>query len=554
VRKVAIWAVGVLAAASLVAGVGPSSLADAAVNSAAPAAAPAAAEAAAELAGDITFSVPSGTFQTTLSVGLSTTVAGAEIRYTTDGQLPTATSPAYAGTPLQLTTTTQLRAQAFVGGAATGAPGTAVYIARAIDASHDMPVLVMDAYGQGKPGREYVDTAFMEFQPVAGSTSLSAKPTVATRAGIHLRGQSSATFAKAPYRVELWDNAGDDADYPLLGMPADSDWVLRGPFTDKALIRDAFTYELGRDIGMQAPRFAFAEVYLNVDNAALGADDYQGVYMLVETIKNSKNRLDLEKLKEDDVALPDISGGYIFKFDWMAAEEPILECTGTAATCWQYLEVVDPSPVNAQQEAWLTEYLRQFHEVLRAPNFADPQTGYRSFIDVRSFVDQLIINELSREMDSYIRSAYFHKDRDGKLFAGPLWDYDLAYGVGGFFNNTSISGWQYEQTRNPIANDWFNRLLEDPAFVADVRTRWQELRRGPLSDAQMNARIDALTAPLANGAARNFQKWPNLSTRQIGFFQTPVAPTWQGQVDVMRTWLRDRSAWLDTEGGWGAAG
>ena len=74
---------------------------------------------------------------------------------------------------------------------------------------------------------------------------------MATRAGFKLRGQSSASFEKTPYRLEFWDNAGDDADYPVLGMPADSDWVLRGPFTDKALIREAFIYDLGREMGLQ---------------------------------------------------------------------------------------------------------------------------------------------------------------------------------------------------------------------------------------------------------------------------------------------------------------
>ncbi|MFF0721614.1 CotH kinase family protein [Micromonospora sp. NPDC003816] len=511
----------------------------------------AASEAADDLVGDIGFSVPSGTFQGAVTVGLSTTVSGAQIRYTTDGNLPTAQSPLYSGTALRFTRTTQLRAQAFVGQTASGAPGTAMYVAQNTSTAHDLPVVLIDSYGAGRPDREYIDAATMVFEPGGGTTSLAAAPTVATRAGFRLRGQSSATFEKTPFRLEFWDNDDDDADYPVLGMPADSDWVLRGPFTDKALIREAFVYDLGREMGLPAPRYAFAEFYLNTDAGPVGADDYMGVYMLVETIKNSKNRLDLKQLRADDRTLPRITGGYIWKFEWMAAEEPILPCTGPAATCWNYLEVADPSSLQPEQRDWLRNHIQEFHNVLRAPNFADPVSGYRAYIDVGSFIDQLIINELSREMDSYVRSAYFYKDRDTKIFAGPLWDYDLSFSVGGFFANDQTAGWQHQQVRQPVANDWFTQLLRDPAFVNEVRQRWQTLRRGLLSDASMQARITALSTPLANGAQRNFQRWPNLTTRMVSFFVTPTAPTWQGQVQVMRDWMLRRAAWLDSTAGWG---
>lgn len=522
-----------------------------AVNADTDAAATAAAD---DLTGDITFSVPSGTFQGEVEVSLSTSISGAQIRYTTDGKLPTAQSALYQGTPLRFTRTTQLRAQAFVGQTATGKPGTALYVARNTTTAHDLPVIVIDSYGAGKPNREYFDSATMIFEPGSGgTTSLAETPAVATRAGFRLRGQSSSTFEKTPYRLEFWDNDDDDADYPVLGMPADSDWVLRGPFPDKALIREALVYDLGREMGLHAPRYAFVEFYLNTDGGPVGDDDYMGLYMIVETIKNSKNRLDLKQLRENDTTLPRITGGYIWKFEWMSAEEPTLPCTGPQATCWNYLEVVDPSPLQPEQRDWLRNHIQEFHDVLRAPNFADPDTGYRAYIDVGSFIDQLIINELSRDMDAYVRSAYFYKDRDSKIFAGPLWDYDLTFGVGGFFQNNQTAGWQYQQTRQPMANDWFNQLLRDPAFVNEVKSRWQELRRGLLSDTSLRNRIDALARPLTNAAQRNFQRWPNLSTPLVGFFFTPTEPTWQGQVQYMQDWMLRRAAWLDSAEGWGGS-
>lgn len=505
-----------------------------------------------DLTGDIIFSVPSGTFQGELLVSLDTTVEGAEIRYTTDGTLPGADAPRYDGTPLRLDRTTQLRAQAFVGGEPSGDPGTALYLARSMDATHDLPVLVIDGYGQGKPGREWVDAAALLFEPTDdGHVSLSAPPTLATRIGYHLRGTSSSLFEKAPYRIEFRDNEDDDADHPVLGMPAEADWVLRGPYTDKALIREAFTFDLAREMGWYAPRYAFIEFYHNVADRPLGAEDYMGVYMIVENIKNSKNRLDLKQLDPDDVTLPAISGGYIFKFEWLTAEEPTLRCEGRPRTCWHYLEVVDPSPLVPQQKDWLTQHLQQFNDLMQSRGFADPTTGYPAWIDVASFVDSLILNELTRNLDAYARSSYFYKDRNGKITAGPLWDLDLTYGVGGGWENLETAGWQYEQTRTPITNNWMNRLVLDPAFLDLVRARWAQLRQGLLSDAAIDARIARLTAPLVNAAERNFQRWPNLTTEKIGPIVTPTADTWQGQVQFMRDWMARRIAWLDSPSGWG---
>jgi hypothetical protein len=157
-------------------------------------------------------------------------------------------------------------------------------------------------------------------------------------------------------------------------------------------------------------------------------------------------------------------------------------------------------------------------------------------------------------MDAYIRSQYFYKDRVGKITAGPVWDRDLTFGVGGYFGNDQVSGWQYQQVRRPVANDWFTILLTDPAFVTQLKARWRELRQGVLSDAQLNARITALATPLTNAAARNFARWPNLTTPLIGPFVTPTASTWAGQVTYLRDWMTRRVAWLDSSAGWDRAG
>jgi hypothetical protein len=496
--------------------------------------------------------VPSGTFQGSLEVSLTTTIASAEIRYTLDGQRPAPNSSLFDGTPIDVATTTALRVQAFQDGAAVGNGGTCLYVEREVDATSNLPLVVIDGYGGGKPEDKdtYRDAAVLVFEPASGNASLSNPANVSTRAGYHVRGQSSASFPKTPYRVEFRDEADVDRDLTLLGMPSDADWAFISPYVDRAFIRDAFVYSLGRDMGLQAPRFAFVELYLNYDGGPLRAEHYQGIYLVVETIKNSPGRLDLAQLHEDDTVPEELSGGYIFKFDLAVAEEPIIECQGSppagggfgmdsGGTCWSDLEVVDPNPLNEGQETWLQGYVQSLHDSLHQ----EPLGSWADYADAPSFVDNFIVQEFSRNMDAYIRSAYFHKHRDGKLLAGPLWDYNLTFDVGGSFNNRALEGWQYAERGG--SNDWFHLLAEDEAFMAQVRTRYRALRQGLLSDSAIDERIDDLSAPLAAAAERDFERWPIDEVRS-SFFSFPDATSWQGQLDAMRTWIPARLAWMDS--------
>ncbi|MFZ5893906.1 MAG: CotH kinase family protein [Myxococcota bacterium] len=515
------------------------------------------------LIGNINFSTPSQSFKGELSVALSTALPNAEIRYTTDGSLPTASSTLYAGAPITLNKTTQLRAQAFSSGAALGLPSTGIFIARTFDLSSKLPIVLLDGYGKGQSTDKavYKDAGVMVFEPVNGTASLSALPTLAARAGYHLRGQSSATFPQKPYKLEFRDNADADAKYSVLGMTADADWALIAPYYDRALIRNPFTYTLAKEMGRQAPNTRYAEVYLNYQDRPIQDSDYQGIYWITETIKINNHRLDLKKLDPADTTLPKVSGGYIFKFDQLATDKaaPKLTCTASSGvTCWSDCEVVDPDPLPAaEQLTWLTQYVQSFHNTL----FENPIGNYAQFIDVASFVDDLIINELTRNVDAYVRSSFYHKDRDGLLQGGPYWDYNFALGVGG--QNTisptggsNDGGWQY-QGRTPGSlpmrnvNSWFPKLMSDPSFVAQVKTRWKALRGGLLSQSSLEQRISMLTAQLDTAAvARDYAKWPVsmvLPNGRNGIVYGPSVPTWEEQVRAMRDFVVARSNWIDTQ-------
>ncbi len=502
-----------------------------------------------KLLGDIIFSVPGSTFKNSLSVSLSTKIENAQIRYTTDGKVPTISSKLYSSA-ISITKTTQLRAQAFVDGAESGKVGTAVYVCSSIDATHDLPVVIIDSYGAGKPGKEdYFDAAIMVMEPKNNQTTLLQAPSIATRGGYHVRGQSSSNFEKTPYRLEFWDNKDGDAKYSIMGLPADGDWCLLSPYPDKSLIRNAFTYELGNSMGLETPGYTFVEVYINIDNQPVSSADYQGVYLLTETIEIDKDRLNIEKLKPEDLSEPNITGGYLMQFNMMAADPPLIRGNG-----WSDLELTEPDDATPEQLSWITNYIQKTHNAIHSSNPSNPTTGYPAYIDVDSYVDFIIINEMARQGDSYIRSQRIFKDRGGKINAGPLWDFDLGYecttgfGWGGGTSST-VEGWQFQPMFGGNSTcDWYLTLMKDPSFQQKIAARWSSLRSGPLSDANLIAKLQQLTTPLRNGAQRNFQKWNILGTSQIGGFGTQTTQTWQQQIDILQNFVIKRAAWLDRSG------
>ena len=157
------------------------------------------------------------------------------------------------------------------------------------------------------------------------------------------------------------------------------------------------------------------------------------------------------------------------------------------------------------------------------------------------------MNELTRNVDAYVRSAYYYKERDEKLKAGPLWDYNFSLAVGGSGTIDPAGGWQFEGTRN--INNWYPKLTSDPAFMTLVKARYAELRQGLLANAALDQRITTLSAPLTNAIVRDYAKWPveTVYPTATGFVRGPRVPTWAEQLQAMRDFVTARLTWMDTQ-------
>ncbi|MCR4958192.1 MAG: CotH kinase family protein, partial [Prevotella sp.] len=333
--------------------------------------------------------------------------------------------------------------------------------------------------------------------------------------GIKLRGNSSLAFNQKKYTLETRDADGKELDVSLLGLPAHSEWVLLAPYNDISMMRDPLAFQLWRDMGHWGPRTVMCELTLD--------GDYRGIYILAEAIKRGKQRVDISKLKKSDTAGRDVTGGYLLRIDTYNDDDAtfsskvpgIGEGNMTSEVVWS---CIYPKKKNLQPEqfAYIQSYVDTVEQVIQSDDFADPMKGYAHYIDVPSFVDYFIHTELSLNADGYKRSAYFYKEKlhedgsGGKLFAGPVWDYNLAYGNCNFANANNLEAWCFEGASNNPTPALWQRLLQDPNFRKAVKQRYVELRKGVLSTEAINAYIDRQAQMLAEAKDRHFQTYPEL--------------------------------------------
>ena len=207
---------------------------------------------------------------------------------------------------------------------------------------------------------------------------------------------------------------------------------------------------------------------------------------------------------------------------------------------------VDPEPdeITAGQRVWLRDYLNRFETALYGADFADPQKGYQAFIERDSFIDFHLLSEVTKNVDSFRFSTFYHKDRGGRLKMGPLWDWNLSFG-----NCDGKQGYLPERWLWPQLNDqeysWFRRLFEDPDFGQRYVDRWGELRATIFATSNMMARMDAHVAEIGEAQARNFRRWPILG-REINpnYF---VGDTYQEEINWMKRWTSNRLTWIEKQ-------
>lgn len=359
-----------------------------------------------------------------------------------------------------------------------------------------------------------------------------------------LRGQSSLTFPKKQFAVNFIDENGEEKNAEPLGFAQDNSFVLNGSYVDNSAIRNYLAYTISDEIvSTYSPKVQYCEVYvLDDNNKVINDGSYQGVYLFMEKNTRGENRIDIKKNDEkyidisfiiarDKSKIGDVKADTL----WSKVQRSVIVKAGGIVVERSGLVVNYPDAEVLQEEDLkaIQEYINDFEYALYSSDFRDEKKGYRRFIDIESFIDYAIINEVFNNTDGGDVSTFFYKDVGGKLTAGPVWDFDLILG------NTITSEVPTYDGFRMYNTVWFDQMFKDPYFVKRYKARYKTLRETVLSVEHLNEVIDEGLNELGPALERNRERW---YTVEAGYKYDVDS---MGEIEKIKEYLKNRLEWMD---------
>lgn len=360
-------------------------------------------------------------------------------------------------------------------------------------------------------------------------------------------------YPKISLSVETWSAPLVSQDTALLGMPSENDWVLVSSYEDRSLARGLLSLKLHEKMGRYAPRMQYCELIVN--------NQYQGIYLFGEKIKRDANRVNISKLTTLDTSGVNLTGGYIFSVSggnngWTSLIPPPFATLQTIK--FQY-DTPDPSVILPSQQNYIMTYVDSFENALNSTTFQDTLVGWRKFGSITSFIDYMIITELSKDLNAYRKNSYLYKNKSGKLKLGPLFGQEIAWKNTSGCNSNLDTGWAYNLgavcgTENRLAPFWYNKLSTDTSFIKDLKCKYTNYRisGGALDTTTIFNVLDSVknyltTASGSNNAiARNFLKWPIWGVPIVNE-PLPMATNYATEMANMKLFIKARLTWLDSK-------
>lgn len=366
----------------------------------------------------------------------------------------------------------------------------------------------------------------------------------AGKVNIRIRGAFSSTLPQKPFAFTTMNpNMIQDSNVTLLGMPSEHDWILLANYNDKSFVRNPLMHHIFREMGHYSPNTRFVELVWN--------GEYQGIYTLMEKIKRDSNRVSIPKLTSTDTSGDALTGGYIIKHDYPDAGWTSLYAAQPCSTYYQFnFEYPSSQNIIPQQEQFIHEYFDTLEARLYGTQVYDSVYGYRPYIHANSFVDYMLCNEMSWNLDGFKKSMYFFKEKNSKdsaLHAGPLWDFDWALKITPW-TPPDLTGWNY--ATDPCAGDvvflpWWNIMMQDTFFTNKTKCRWEYHRKYALNLDSIDHYIDAQIAYLQNAEGRHYNYWQTMGIN-VGTPEVNPATTFPGEIDSLKAFIHKRILWMDT--------
>lgn len=339
-------------------------------------------------------------------------------------------------------------------------------------------------------------------------------------AGSEIRGRGNASwdFPKKPYKMKFAEKQH------VLGSPAkDKTWTLINNYGDKTLMRNILAFEVSRRVGMAYTPFCKpVDVILN--------GEYKGCYQLCDQVEAGKDRVPAKD-------------GYLIEIDAYAYSEDVyfVSDKGTPVT----IKYPDNDDITPQQRSFIEDFYGKMEQALFSSQFKDPEAGYRKYMDLDSFLRNFIVGEFCGNTDTFW-SVYMYKDAaNGRLYTGPVWDYDLAlendqrtYPI----NNLPDYIYASEgSVASDSVRDLVNRIVkQDPAAKARLIELWEEAKP---KLANLNDYVTGTAALLDESQKLNFLRWPILNQYVHQNFQ--ATGSYSAEVNTVKQYITARLSRLD---------
>lgn len=365
-------------------------------------------------------------------------------------------------------------------------------------------------------------------------------PSLKTQIRIRVRGNTSRWFDKQSFAIKTIHHNGENKKVSIMGMEANHDWALHGPFLDKTLMRNYVAMNLAGELMDYAPDVRFCEVIVN--------QEYRGVYVMMETVSCGKGRIEIEEPNKTRNVT-----GYLVELDNDTQPDPLTQMNNFT----KYTQILRKDalfdiryPRKESLTAPLKDYierdLSRFEKALYSFDYDTQRYGFTNFIDVDEFVDYFILMEVFVQHDTGNLSTFFYKDVNGK-FKPVVWDFNNSLGNVSDSSDDDYRIRQFVSVQAP----WFTMLIKDEGFINQVIHRYRELRQGILSDTQVSDYIQSVVDYLGPAVDRNFAVWgysfdpENLDKRNKLSPEEKNPRSYEEAVRQFHDAYLERLAWLD---------
>ena len=351
----------------------------------------------------------------------------------------------------------------------------------------------------------------------------------------YIRGRGNSTWTvadKKPFKIKFTEKKS------FFGMEENKEWALLANRYDTVMLRNICAFKLGEAMGLKyTPQCVPVEFYMN--------DEYQGLYFLSETIDVKEGRVGIDELDPSVTSEPDITGGYLFSViceDYLSVElDAKYNTIETDGGVLFYMNTPSFNPedgdVCPEQKEYLRKYLQETEDAIMSDS---DKIG--DYLDLQSAADYWLLQEFTVNEDGFITtSSYLHKERDGKLYFGPVWDFDSAWDYI-FYDPRPVEGFN----KNPMP--WLDHMrANNPEFQALLKERYEVLDAALEDLVKDGGTIDRFAGENRDAWEKDHEKW--------GYFDAAASVpmeagdpnanmTYDEAVGAFKKWINDRRDWI----------